>query len=399
VQVSIVLSHIEISIILPPQYDFEITDHLGNVRAVVSGAATTIVGTERRADIVSLTDYYPFGMVMPGRNFTSDKYRMGYNGKEKDEEWDAAEYGFRMYNAKIGRFFSVDPIERKYPELSPYQYASNRVIDGVDWDGLEFRKSPGCFHVVGGSTNHVPDNLSLVFDSRALPAYFENNQIYIKTAEDLQFYMTSGRAKTLKKADPRDKTSSDTYNSQATGQYLNQLPSGSKGGSWLSFIGDAYVLADQLHPRTQAKLEVKMDVNAARQAIELVTNAYKIDNLIPKEIIDECNLYKNIINWVYDGSVPYKNSEDPQEKNYNQIIITLGEEIYKYRDAINKGTYFVPDKVLIPTPTQTLDRGKDYIKIHPEVITRYRATLNGLINIFKSKPSVNMPRFRARIPD
>ena len=37
-------------------------------------------------------------------------------------------------------FLSVDPITKKYPELTPYQFASNRPIDGIDEDGLEFAK-------------------------------------------------------------------------------------------------------------------------------------------------------------------------------------------------------------------------------------------------------------------
>jgi hypothetical protein len=33
---------------------------------------------------------------------------------------------------------SVDPLQTKYPWFTPYQYASNRPIDGVDRDGLEW---------------------------------------------------------------------------------------------------------------------------------------------------------------------------------------------------------------------------------------------------------------------
>ena len=47
----------------------------------------------------------------------------------------------RIYDPRVGRFLSVDPISRKYPELTPYQFASNRPIDGIDLDGLEFKKS------------------------------------------------------------------------------------------------------------------------------------------------------------------------------------------------------------------------------------------------------------------
>ncbi len=48
------------------------------------------------------------------------------------------DYGFRLYNPAIGKFLSVDPLSPKYPELTPYQFASNRPIQGTDLDGLEF---------------------------------------------------------------------------------------------------------------------------------------------------------------------------------------------------------------------------------------------------------------------
>ncbi|MDD3280940.1 MAG: hypothetical protein PHC83_05140 [Bacteroidales bacterium] len=33
---------------------------------------------------------------------------------------------------------SVDPLQFKYPELTPFQYASNRCVTGIDMDGLEY---------------------------------------------------------------------------------------------------------------------------------------------------------------------------------------------------------------------------------------------------------------------
>jgi len=83
-------------------------------------------------------------MLMPGRNFAgSDKYRFGFNGKENVDEVHSVpgsfqDYGFRDYDTRIARFISVDPLTWKYPELTPYQFASNRPIDGVDLDGLEY---------------------------------------------------------------------------------------------------------------------------------------------------------------------------------------------------------------------------------------------------------------------
>ena len=43
----------------------------------------------------------------------------------------------RIYDDRLGRFLSADPLGRKYPELTPYQFASNTPIQAVDLDGLE----------------------------------------------------------------------------------------------------------------------------------------------------------------------------------------------------------------------------------------------------------------------
>lgn len=51
------------------------------------------------------------------------------------------DYGFRIYNPSLGRFLSVDPLTENYPHLTPYQFASNRPIDGTDIDGLEYHQN------------------------------------------------------------------------------------------------------------------------------------------------------------------------------------------------------------------------------------------------------------------
>jgi RHS repeat-associated protein len=81
--------------------------------------------------------YYPFGWEIPTLSYTAKKYRFGFNGKEDDREWHAQDYGFRLYTPRESRFISVDPITEEYPELTPYQFASNTPIQAVDLDGLE----------------------------------------------------------------------------------------------------------------------------------------------------------------------------------------------------------------------------------------------------------------------
>ncbi|MEL1244926.1 RHS repeat-associated core domain-containing protein [Flavobacterium sp. DGU11] len=88
-------------------------------------------------------DYYPFGMLVPERNDkdTADNYRYGFNGKEKDDEWKGNgmqyDYGFRIYDPRIGRFLSTDPLSKSYPWYTPYQFSGNSPIANMDLDGLE----------------------------------------------------------------------------------------------------------------------------------------------------------------------------------------------------------------------------------------------------------------------
>jgi RHS repeat-associated protein len=78
-------------------------------------------------------------MTMPGRSFIAGKtYRYGFNGKENDGEVQGQQdYGFRIYDTRIARFKSVDPLTKKYPWFTPYQFASNSPIYMLDLDGAE----------------------------------------------------------------------------------------------------------------------------------------------------------------------------------------------------------------------------------------------------------------------
>lgn len=124
---------------------YELTNHLGNILAVISDQKLAINNGNGEidhyiAEVLSQSEYYPFGMQMVGKVFgVNDTYRYGFNGKENDNEvkgeGNQQDYGMRIYDNRLGRFLSVDPLTKSYPMLTPYQYATNRPIDGVDLDG------------------------------------------------------------------------------------------------------------------------------------------------------------------------------------------------------------------------------------------------------------------------
>ena len=85
---------------------------------------------------------YPFGMVMPGRNWTAasaEGYRFGFNGKEGDGEIkgedNSLDFGANIYDPRIGKWFKVDDLSAIYPENSPFSFAANNPIMYIDRDG------------------------------------------------------------------------------------------------------------------------------------------------------------------------------------------------------------------------------------------------------------------------
>ena len=46
-----------------------------------------------------------------------------------------------MHDPRVGRFFAPDPLEDEYPWNSPYAFSENRVLDGIELEGLEWESS------------------------------------------------------------------------------------------------------------------------------------------------------------------------------------------------------------------------------------------------------------------
>jgi len=87
------------------------------------------------------SDYYPGGMLLPNRNANTSDYRYGFQGQELDNEikgeGNSVNFKYRMYDVRANRFFAPDPLERSFPWNSPYAFSENRLIDGVELEGLE----------------------------------------------------------------------------------------------------------------------------------------------------------------------------------------------------------------------------------------------------------------------
>ena len=76
---------------------------------------------------------------MPGRKANPGSYSYGFQNQETDPEMlvGAVAFKYRVHDARIGRFLSVDPLTPDYPWNSPYAFSENRLIDRVELEGLE----------------------------------------------------------------------------------------------------------------------------------------------------------------------------------------------------------------------------------------------------------------------
>jgi RHS repeat-associated protein len=112
---------------------YQVSDHLGNVRASFTARTPSLNTNGTGIEILSYNDYYAFGGQLPGRSYSAENYRYAFQGQEKSQDgtiWD--QFELRQYNHDLGRWFSPDP----YGQFSsPYIAMANNPVSTTDPDG------------------------------------------------------------------------------------------------------------------------------------------------------------------------------------------------------------------------------------------------------------------------
>jgi RHS repeat-associated protein len=388
---------------------FELSNHLGNVLVTVSDKklAVSANGTTidyYTADVVTASDYFPFGSQMPGRKFSqpNSSYRYGFNGKEQDKETTGTstyDYGFRIYNPALGRFLSVDPLTKTYPALTPYQFASNNPVEGIDLDGLEYLSSKVArIQVVNGIVMLKVDNMTSVV-KKALKAYNEshassfdaNGNPTIGADFSVGKIDIAGTLPQFPSSDPEEDDAKPNHREDKTevGKPKTQKgltdkrykdrsvttasPSGAKGFAYLQIAMMVIESGVNLYMQNAQKNEnalVSKHIGVFKLAAADVNYALKNSTLIPKEF-QTTQYISDIINVVLSGESYVSKYDEATGAKLKQIGIAIYNKYSVKRTASTtqtvetSGLDGISIKKTVTTPNPAYDA--NYVQQNPAI--------------------------------
>ncbi|OGS71819.1 MAG: hypothetical protein A3G95_02835 [Flavobacteria bacterium RIFCSPLOWO2_12_FULL_31_7] len=154
--------------VFKPNYVFNYTDHLGNVRISYTEDEYNLpmVGEPRNLVILEENHFYAFGLkhtnyntegfvyqidgndnvvLTPVSPILLSSYKYKYNGKELQEELglNMYDYSARNYDPALGRWMNIDPLAETSRRWSPYNYCYNNPIVFTDPDGMQAERFDG----------------------------------------------------------------------------------------------------------------------------------------------------------------------------------------------------------------------------------------------------------------
>ena len=175
--ISITLDDVEYTSLYRGKRYYELSNHLGNVQVVVSDKRISVCDEELevdyfKPDVLSAMDYYPFGMMMPDRQWYAGSDSSiavnGFNGMRKDNDvngvGNSLDFGARIYDSRLGRWFSTDPAEMEFPAEAPYLFAGSSPLQFTDIGGLSKYK---VIRIINESTGKVT-TLYVLVDTETL---------------------------------------------------------------------------------------------------------------------------------------------------------------------------------------------------------------------------------------
>ena len=295
---------------------------------------------------------------MPGRNFSqsNSSYRYGFNGKENDKDISEGgqDYGMRIYDGRLGRFLSVDPITKNYPMLTPYQFASNRPIEGIDLDGLEFMKmGTAAFYLQPFAYRSNAFGMTGIIYKGKEELVLRSKAAYEISAEHIE-----AAFKVAEKYDPVDMRPRDDKKEdkgirglkKSTGTSNRIADKSAKAADAVCELYDAGKMIEVLKNMYQESHSgpEKANLEAGNSTWAYFANANTLVKLASENPtfpskLNTTEIKTDLVNYILDFTTPKEPLTDP----YSSTIAIWGKLIYDHKEAISNMNFspVVPSSV------------------------------------------------------
>jgi RHS repeat-associated protein len=253
---------------------YELSNHLGNVLAVITDRRIQACGAGDvmyyNAQVVSVSDYYPFGMGIKEREWKDStfSYRFGFQGQEGDDEvsgkGNSYAFKYRIHDPRLGRFLSVDPLSKSYPWNSPYAFSENCLISCVELEGLEKYRIVGRRFAPRGSFENTQ------FESKAddRTKFSVADYKKVKARIHMQITLDFDAFTTKKEIDSEKTTGKSGYKYDIDNQYIKTKATGVKLEKQIEVKGDYYAKnGTEIGPGIDTQFDFDIDVNEGHTLI------------------------------------------------------------------------------------------------------------------------------------
>jgi hypothetical protein len=144
-------------------------------------------GTNFSSEVLTSSDYYAFGMQMPGRTYSGDRYRFGFNGMETDDEISGSGNSytaqFWQYDSRLGRRWNIDP--KLHSSFSSYATFSLNPMINTDPYGDTVKTTQKGYDIINeGLYATLGQNSPFGYDSKKGTLTFDSNYDKSKFSQD-----------------------------------------------------------------------------------------------------------------------------------------------------------------------------------------------------------------------
>ncbi|MBS1912748.1 MAG: RHS repeat-associated core domain-containing protein [Bacteroidetes bacterium] len=291
--------------------EFILSDHLGSTRVSVNAAT-------RQA--TSSLDYLPFGTAWRTSGAPSTPYL--FTGQQYDSETALYNYGARMYDTDLGRFYATDPAAQ-YP--SPYVYVGNNPISLVDPTGTVSTRLRKIIDKYWDDDSwddfFIVEKLFDIGNKTLLNEYYQDvlpNEIWRKMYNRTEISAAFGRndddrlanfTKTLSAMPDINVNNTVIFYEQFAGQSLGRFGKWETRDTFLQFIRNAMSVSDRIYVNLEGLLRETV-VGAAFRSPESIIYYYNRVNGVTLQTLNATSVHTIDALLAGSKSEIYGNAED-----------------------------------------------------------------------------------------